>query len=273
MLTFTSCMAPNMEPTCRAVVARLADTLGRPTRFVGDIPWREREREFDAGRIDVVWICGLPYVWKARHPNRAVRLLAAPVMRGERYAGRPVYFSDVVVRRRSPYRSFADLRGARFAYNEPRSHSGYNVVRHHLATLGAHEGYFACAAQSGAHQVSLRWIVEGRVDASVIDSTVLELEFGQDPALADRLKVIGTLGPSPMPPWLARDDLPHGLFARLRTAMLGLHESATGRSILAGCGIGRFAPVDDADYDPIRTMSARARGVRLAATGKVGFAP
>jgi phosphonate transport system substrate-binding protein len=273
MLTFTSCMAPNMEPMCRAVVAHLAATLGEPTHFVGDIPWREREREFDAGRIDVVWICGLPYVWKARHPSRAVRLLAAPVMQGERYGGRPIYYSDVVVRRRSPYRSFEDLRGARFAYNEPRSHSGYNVVRHHLAALGARGGYFATAAESGAHQVSLRWIVEDRVDASVIDSTVLELELQRDPTLAEHVTVIGTLGPSPMPPWLVRADLPHARYARLQTALLELHESAAGRSILAGCGIERFAPVADEDYDPIREMSAQARGVRLEAGDPTGAGP
>jgi ABC-type phosphate/phosphonate transport system substrate-binding protein len=58
-----------------------------------------------------------------------VELLAAPVMAGTRYAGRPVYFSDIVVHRDSAARSFADLRGARWAYNEHRESAGRVLLR------------------------------------------------------------------------------------------------------------------------------------------------
>jgi len=262
-LRFTSCMAPNMESMCREIVALAAARVGVGAEFVGDIPWQERERRFAAGEIDVVWICGLPYVWNCGCAPRAVRLLAAPVMRAQRYGGQAVYFSDVVVRRGGPFQSFSDLRGKRFAYNEPRSHSGYNVVRHHLARLGEHEGYFAAAIESGAHQTSLKWIVEGRVDASAIDSTVLELELERDPDLARHVVAIGSLGPSPMPPWVVRSELPRTLRQRLQVMLITLHEDATGRRILAACGVARFVAVDDSHYDPIRRMSAEAASVRL----------
>jgi len=60
-----------------------------------------------------------------------VELLAAPVLEGERYRDQPIYFSDVIVARRNPARSFADLRGASWSYNDPDSHSGYGVVLYH----------------------------------------------------------------------------------------------------------------------------------------------
>ncbi len=110
-----------------------------------------------------------------------VELLAVPVPVGRRYENRPVYFSDLVVHRQSPYRCFSDLRGRVWAFNEPRSHSGYNVVRAHLAGLGAYAGFFARAVESGAHVNSLRMILDRRVDCAAIDSTVLEWAAQEQP--------------------------------------------------------------------------------------------
>ena len=135
-LKLASCMAENTESFCGAVTAYLGDALGISIEYVSGIPWQERERLFDADEIQILWLCGLPYVQKAGRSDPRIELLAAPIPTGARYLGRPVYFSDVVVRRDSPYRSLFDLRGAAWAYNEPRSHSGYNVVRAYLAEFG-----------------------------------------------------------------------------------------------------------------------------------------
>ena len=91
----------------------IADRIGIRVTLVAHVDWQERERRFDAGDIDVCWICGLPYVWKA-DSGAAIELLGAPVMQRERYGGRPVYFSDVVTRSSSGYESFAQLRGVRW---------------------------------------------------------------------------------------------------------------------------------------------------------------
>ena len=105
---------------------------------------------FDRGEVEIAVICGLPYVQKADRGEPPLELLAAPVMVGGRYGRRPVYFSDVVVRQESPFRSFADLRGASWAYNEPNSHSGYNLTRYHLGQLGEGYGYFSRIVEGGA---------------------------------------------------------------------------------------------------------------------------
>jgi hypothetical protein len=41
----------------------VGDGLGIAVEFVDEIPRQERLREFDAGRIHVCSMCGLPYVW------------------------------------------------------------------------------------------------------------------------------------------------------------------------------------------------------------------
>jgi ABC-type phosphate/phosphonate transport system substrate-binding protein len=146
-----SIQSPNAAYTCREIAGYIGDQLGTPTEFVEDISWQEREQWLDAGRAQVGWICGLPYVWKADREPPPIELVAAPVMRHPRYGGRPVYYSDVIVHRDNPYRDFADLRGASWAYNEPHSQSGCNITRYHLAQLGESKGYFGRVIEAESH--------------------------------------------------------------------------------------------------------------------------
>src|SRR5512147_2917426 len=128
----TSIQSESADFICQGITRYLAARLGIDAEFVNQISWQERERRLDAGEIQLGWICGLPYVRKADRAKAGqagiIELVAAPVMRHPRYGGRPIYFSDVVVRRDSRYATFADLRGAAWAYNEPNSQSGYNIT-------------------------------------------------------------------------------------------------------------------------------------------------
>lgn len=256
-------MASNMDFVGRSLAPYLAQKLARPVRFVADIPWQERERRFDGGTIQILWICGLPYIQKAADPAARTVLIAAPVMAGARYADKPVYFSDIVVHSRSPYRRFADLRGATWSYNEPNSHSGCTTIRYYLAKRGEGSDFFGRVVQSGSHENSLRMILDGRIDGSAIDSTVLELEIARRPTLAAELRVLDSIGPSPIPPWLADSRLPRTLQDGLRQVFCTMHHDVQGRQILRSARLARFVPVSDSDYDPLRRMSAEAAVVQF----------
>jgi phosphonate transport system substrate-binding protein len=258
-------MAPNADFFYRRLGEWLARRTGVAIEVVDAIPWQERERLLDRGEAHVGFICGLPYVRKVAHPEPAIELLAAPVMAGARYEERPIYFSDVVVRRESPYQAFADLRGASWSYNEPGSQSGYNLIHYHLATLGERSGYFSRVVEAGAHQTSLRMILDGEIDASAIDSTVLEMELTLRPELAPRVRVIATLGPSPIPPAVVSRQLPLSLRRVLRRSLLSMHREPVGTEILKAGMVARFTPVADPDYDEIRRMAREAAPVRLLA--------
>ena len=58
-------MAENTEDFCRAIVEYIQLKLDVPAEYVTGIPWQERETLFDRGEIQVLWLCGLPYVHKA----------------------------------------------------------------------------------------------------------------------------------------------------------------------------------------------------------------
>ena len=129
-LRIATFLAPNMLPVYEFVAGAIGREIGRGAELVVG----ESFEQFGTGEIDAGFICGLPYVQLTRLAPAPVELLAAPVLRGERYAGRPIYFSDVIVHRDSPIRTFADLCGRSWAYNDPHSHSGYNLTRHYLLT-------------------------------------------------------------------------------------------------------------------------------------------
>ncbi len=110
MLRFTSCQGDSTDAFCKDLAAFIGENLSIPSEYIGDIPWQEREQRLDRGEIHVGWICGLPYVRKKHDERLNFELLVAPVMKHPRYGAEPVYYSDVVVRADSSFRSFEDLR-------------------------------------------------------------------------------------------------------------------------------------------------------------------
>jgi phosphonate transport system substrate-binding protein len=263
--TLANYLADNARPVYERLAGWLARRLGEPAALTA-APGAERLRMLYDGRTHVGFLCGLPYVRSRAVPDPPLELLCAPVMAHPRYGGRPVYFTDVIVRRDSGLASFADLRGRRYAYNDRGSNSGYAVPRDHLLRLGETRGYFGAVVETGSHQASIRRVLDGAVDASGIDSTVLELEQAQQPEVGRGLRVVLSIGPCPVPPVVVAARRPESLKARLREALLAMHGDPEGRAILADGLIARFVPVRDADYDPIREMLRRA-----AAAGFLGL--
>jgi ABC-type phosphate/phosphonate transport system substrate-binding protein len=252
MLRLASFLADNARPVYERIAGYLAGRLGIPVSLLSGVSWEERHRRLGAGDI------GLPYSEKHDRPERPIELLCAPVMAAPRYGGRPVYFTDVVARRDRPFLAFSDLRGAAWAYNDEGSHSGYNVVRHHLLASGETGGYFGRVVASGSHQTSIQMVLDGEVDASGIDSVVLEIETARRPELGAALRTIAAIGPSPIPPVVVASGLDASLKERVRSLFLGMSADTAARDILAAGQLAGFVPVRDADYDPVRAMVRRA---------------
>jgi phosphonate transport system substrate-binding protein len=254
MLTFTSCHAPNLDGVCAAIVRYLSAKLAQPVTFVNESDWPERYRLLDKGQVDMAWICAAPYVRRMDGPTPNIELLAAPVWRGERYGGMPIYFADVIVRAGSPYSTFDDLRGAVWVYNEPGSLSGFEIIRHRLTEIGAGVDYFDRVLASGSHLKSLGMVLAGEADVTAIDSVVLEQHMRSLPGLADQIRTVASLGPMPSMPWVVGLHVTEALRVQLRRLLVNLHLTAQGKALLAGTPLQGFAASSDSDYDPIRSI-------------------
>ncbi len=253
-LRFVSYLSPGIPRAFfEAVVDHVRQALGWRASLTVESrvsgPVRGTEDPFSKGEADVGFMCAPALFWLRKLEDQPVELLpAAPVFRNVRAPGRPVYFSEVVVRPDSPTDSFLDLRGCSWAYNDPCSLSGYYNLLKKLARIDEDGGFFNGMYCSGSHLNSMEMVVRGEVDAAAIDSNVLRIKLRSAPELRGRLRVIETWGPFPIQPVVLRSGLHPELKDRLRAALLtiGAHTAPT----LAGFGLERFAPVTYEHYAP-----------------------
>jgi phosphonate transport system substrate-binding protein len=228
--------ATYLAPCIRPLYEFVAEACGA-TELVDGGDWKDLE----ARHIDLAFICSPPVIWL----GAAVETIAAPVLMDPRFGGKPLYSSEVIVKRDSHFQSLEDLRGARWAVNEPSSWSGYWVT---LQRVGSWD-FFGEVVEAGFHERALRMVAEGVVDGSAIDCHVLGVVLKRDPGLTARIRVVETLGPAPSQPVVVRAGLDAGIKAHIREVLLGLKEP-----LMGDFGVGRFALPPD--YSEIAAIVA-----------------
>ncbi|MEP0889408.1 MULTISPECIES: PhnD/SsuA/transferrin family substrate-binding protein [unclassified Leptolyngbya] len=248
-MRLVSYLAPNLFWFYKAV----SDALQRSLRVDVHIAQGEfdplDDPDLESDRYDLLFICGLPLMRFGQTAPHQLKPLVAPVMQAERYENNPIYFSDVVVRADCALHTWEDLAGTTFCYNDLGSNSGYNLMRYELLKQGQVQGFFRQVIQSGSHGRSLQWIVEGKADCAAIDSTVLEQAIQDKPELAKQLRVITSLGPSPMPPIAVSQRLGEQVIQAIQTVLL--EPDVILREQIEQAKIQRFVPVDSNFYKPI----------------------
>jgi ABC-type phosphate/phosphonate transport system substrate-binding protein len=257
-LRFVTYLAPKLIPFYQFVARYVGQRLGCKTELAVGAAYEEMTEV-----ADVAFLCGLPYVQSKRRPGSLLEPIAAPVLRGKRYGGKPIYFSDVIVRRESPFRRLQDLRGCNWAFNEPQSQSGYGITRDWLLQRGETGGFFGRIVEAGWHEQAVRLVCEGEVDGAAIDSHLLAVLFAEEPTLCQRLRVIDTLGPSTIQPVVVRRQLPGLWKTRLHAALLEMSDDPLAGPHLARAHVESFTSVTDSHYDDIRRMLAAAENANF----------
>jgi phosphonate transport system substrate-binding protein len=258
-MRFATFLSPLLYETYAHIARYVGERVGCQTTLkVG-----QSFDEFAEEQVDVAFICGLPYVRMSSQATCLVELLAAPVLMGERYRHRPIYFSDVIVRSDSPFTSFDDLGGCVWAYNERISHSGCNLVCYSLLERGKSPHYFGKTLKSCSHLRSLEMVLAGEADATAIDSHLSDLLRSRDEELARKLRVVDVLGPSSIPPVVVSKRLDNELKCKLREALITMHLNEYGARELQKGLIERFVTVEDEDYGTIREMLEKVEGVEF----------
>lgn len=250
----------------RQFVAYVGDKLGTTATVVQRRSYEQVSVLLERAEVDVAFTCGLPYV--LGHERFGLELLAAP----EVYDG-PVYYSYVIVPADSRARSFEELRGARYAFSDPLSNSGWLVPAHALALKGTTpEAFFKRVIFTYSHAASIEAVAERFVEGASVDSYVYDTLASTQPALTGRTRVIARSPAHPIPPVVVRAGLPAAVKSRLRAELLAMDQDPRGRDILAGFGFKRFVPADDAAFDGIREMLRTLSGASAAADRVAGEA-
>ena len=250
----------------------VGERLGRGARVISGVSYDEANMLLGQGILQVGFICGLPYT--REHARGNVHLVATPVIATSKsgfadasgFNGAPgKYFSFTIVRKDSSLNTWAELKGKTYAYSDRDSNSGYNVPRYKLIQLGVRswEEYFSHMEHSGSHEESIRLVSRGQVDASSVNSLVLQyMRFrGDADALNVRVIDANPREGAGAPPVVVSSQVEPGLRDRLQQIMVSMHKDPQGKAILERALLQRFIPADDADYDGIRAMDETARRV------------
>ncbi|HEX3582605.1 MAG TPA: PhnD/SsuA/transferrin family substrate-binding protein [Thermoanaerobaculia bacterium] len=242
MLRLITYLSPSIPAGLYELIARdLAEQCGVATdvRFEERIsgPLEGDEDPFASGTVDVGFVCAPSFRFFNRS-ERAVELLPLPVPVDARAKGQPVYFADVVVSARSNAQTFADLRGARWAYNDRNSKSGWFSMAERCAPQPP-EQFFGELIASGSHLRSLELVASDAADAAAIDSNVLRMQ-------PHSLRVVDSWGPFPIQPALIRATATDETKRRVAGALLTIHERHA--ESLARFGVLRFVAGRETDY-------------------------
>ena len=249
-LRFGTFLAPNMLPVYQMIADEVGRGLGMTTELIVETDYENCQKDVN----DICFVCSLPYVTFEREGISPAVPIAAPVLEGPRYQGKPIYFSDVIVHADSDLHSFEDLRGHSWSFNEPLSQSGYGIARYHLVELGETNGFFGEVIDAGFHETSIRMVISGDVDASAIDSQVLGVELRDHPEFVDSLRVIDALGPSTIQPVGISKRFSLSFHDKVREILLSLHEDPETKKRLGQGMVEKFVAVGPDSYDDIRHM-------------------
>jgi len=216
-----------------------------PPAAIDDL-WRRTD-------MAAVFMCGLPYSRADPKPT----LIAAPVPSPAEFAGRPEYWSELVVRRDSRFYDLESTLGGTLCLTAPNSQSGYAAALQYLMAFdvarsskaGARSPlYREIAAPAITPLGAVTAVVAGTADVAPIDAYAYRLLQKHRGDLTSKLRTVARTARTPIPPLVASNE---GATA-LRAAFTAAHRDPALKVLLAGLELSHFVTPDPCDYDALR---------------------
>jgi ABC-type phosphate/phosphonate transport system substrate-binding protein len=202
-------------------------------------------------------MCGFPWASWSKSIERPTPLVV-PIPSPPAFGGKPVYWTDIIVRADSRLESVADLDGVRFAFTVEDSQSGYQAPRRFFAEH-AHGGRFFAATVGPLNTPRrvVEAVIANEADAGPMDAWWHALLHRHEPALAAELRTVATTRPTPIPLVVCGTGIEDAVRQRLVAAFERVErvpELAEIRDLLL---LARFALPKTMDYESL-AQEARA---------------
>jgi ABC-type phosphate/phosphonate transport system substrate-binding protein len=202
-----------------------------------------------------VFMCGLPYSCAMPKPA----LIAAPVPSADDFAGRPEYWSELVVRGDSPYHDIEATFGTRLALTAPNSQSGYAAALQYL--MGRDVTASARAPRNRSSPLyreviapvvnplgAVTAVISDAADVAPVDAYAYRLLQRYRSDLTSKLRTVARTARTPIPPLVASIEAGEAL----RTAFARAHCNPSLRPVMAELELAQFASPKPGDYDALR---------------------
>ena len=223
-----------------------------PPAAIDDL-WRRTD-------MAAVFMCGLPY----SRANPQPTLIAAPVASPAEFAGRPEYWSELVVHSDSPFYDLESTFGGTICLTAPNSQSGYAAALQYLMAFdvardsgaGARSPlYREIAAPAVTPLGAVTAVVAGTADVAPIDAYAFRLLQKHRGDLTSKLRTVARTARTPIPPLVASIE---GA-ASLRAAFTAAHRDPALKALFTGLELSHFVTPDPREYEALRIGFESAR--------------
>jgi phosphate/phosphite/phosphonate ABC transporter binding protein len=196
--------------------AALSAAIGLEVKGIGLWYYHRLVEAIDLGHVDLAW---LPPILAAQAALRGIAAPLAIPVRG----GVTSYSTALFTRGDSPVHAPSQLVGARAAWVDRQSASGYLLIRAHLRALGVDlDRAFASDRFTGSHEEVAIAVLDGSAD---VGASFVHLDPRDDRPLraawgAAAVRVITHAGPIPADVVAANTRLDPSVAARIRRALV-----------------------------------------------------
>ncbi|HET9035259.1 MAG TPA: phosphate/phosphite/phosphonate ABC transporter substrate-binding protein [Myxococcaceae bacterium] len=247
-------MIPSTDPSgmlrdAKPFVAYLEAATGREVKLTIPQAYAAVVEAMVRGQVDLGHFGGFTFVQANRHAG------AIPLVQ----RARDRRFHSKFITAHDDVRSFADLKGKRFAFGDVDSTSGHLMPAYFMRMGGVDSAVIDRAVYTGRHDATALAVSERRVDAGALDEMVWDrlIQEGRiDPA---RVRVFWTTPAFCDDVWAVRKDLDLGLTRKILDAFFELDPARPEhRPILEVLSTqGRYVAVDARAYAELRAAARR----------------
>ena len=262
-------VTPHVAALWRRLLGAILSDTGLAIEIVYHAPpapiselWRRSDKA-------AVFMCGLPYSLATPQPEPIV----APVPSPAEYGGRACYWSDIVVRADSPFKTIEQTFGHRLALTTPESQSGYAALLHALMPYAASTPLYREIIEPRFTPMgALTAVIERKAEVAPLNSYAFALLSRHAPDLTAQVRPIMRTEPTPAPLLVASGPVPSAVSA----AFLAAREKPAAGALMDQLLLDRFARPERRAYDELKerflAMQAFWRRHPLAKTAHPLFA-
>ena len=247
-------LTPSQKPTDLLAAGEefgrvLGGILGMPVRVTVASDYGSAIEALRNQTADLAFLHPAAYVLANREAK-------AKIVAQNQWHGKRTYTSRVFVRKDSGVKTLEDLRGKTIAFVDPASASGYiypmvMLIQRGLVKNRDPKTFFREVVFSGAHDASMRSLLNGHVDAIAAFDLARE-EYLKDPAERARIVFVAETPPIPEAGIAARSGLDPAMFTRVRDALIRIRAPEHGDLLRRLYNIDGFGPADDREYGSVR---------------------
>ena len=206
-------------------------------------------------KIDMAWLGGFTFIQaKIRTNGTAIPIIQR--VEDENFISRFIVPID------SPIKSLKDLKGKKFAFGSPSSTSGHLMPRFFLMQAGIQaDTDLKNIAFSGAHDATVAFVASGKVEAGVLNASVLDKLIETNNANALKVRVLATTPTYYDYNWTVRGDLDPALVKKISNAFLKLDsKNPVHKELMELQRASKYITTKVANYDGIE-QAARSAGL------------